>query len=49
MPRGEYKRHFARDSDGNYAGTEPQREWDEESINREYGAYQAVPIGYALN
>ncbi|KAK4621951.1 hypothetical protein CLAFUW4_07501 [Fulvia fulva] len=44
MPRGEYKRHFARDREGNYAGTEPEREWDEEEVMREYAAYQEVPL-----
>ncbi|EME43178.1 hypothetical protein DOTSEDRAFT_72532 [Dothistroma septosporum NZE10] len=43
MPRGEYKRHFARDREGNYAGTEPEREWDEQTLEQ-YRAYQDVPL-----
>jgi hypothetical protein len=27
MPRGEYKKHFVKDAEGNYVGTEPEREW----------------------
>lgn len=44
MPRGDYKRYFARDKDGNYAGSEPQREWDEEDIKRDYAQYQNLPM-----
>lgn len=44
MPRGEYKRYFARDKEGNYAGTEPEREWDERDLLRDYAAYQDIPI-----
>lgn len=40
MPRGEYKRFFARDRDGNYAGSEPEKDWDEGDLMREYGEYQ---------
>lgn len=44
MPRGEYKRNFARDRHGNYAGTEPERDWDEQELMKEYEAYQEVPL-----
>lgn len=44
MPRGEYKKYFQRDREGNYAGTEPEREWEEEDLMREYGVYQAMPL-----
>jgi hypothetical protein len=44
MPRRDYKKFFARDADGQYAGTEPEREWDEEELGREFGAYQDVPL-----
>lgn len=45
MPRGEYKKYFARDRDGNYAGTElPERQWNEEELLSRYGEYQAVPL-----
>lgn len=40
MPRYEYERHHKRDSEGNYAGTEPQQEWDDAMINTSYGRYQ---------
>ena len=40
MPRRDYKRYFARDRLGNYAGTEPEREWDEADLQREFGMYQ---------
>ncbi|KAF2208439.1 hypothetical protein CERZMDRAFT_87816 [Cercospora zeae-maydis SCOH1-5] len=48
MPRGEYKRHFRRDKDGNYAGTEPERDWDEDELMKEYEAYQDVPLARIL-
>lgn len=44
MPRGEYKRYFARDKDGNYAGTEPEKHWDEQELMKVYGEYQSVPL-----
>lgn len=40
MPRREYKRHFARDGEGRYVGTEPRREWTEEELEEEFGQYQ---------
>ncbi|KAF2170821.1 hypothetical protein M409DRAFT_18794 [Zasmidium cellare ATCC 36951] len=44
MPRREYKKYFARDKEGNYAGTEEERGWDEEELTRCYGEYQNVPL-----
>lgn len=44
MPRRDYKRYFRRDKDGGYAGTEPERDWDEDEINQEFGAYQDLPL-----
>lgn len=44
LPRREYKRHFARDASGNYVGSEPQRDWDEDELMREFGAFQDVPL-----
>lgn len=44
MPRRDYKRYFARDRDGNYAGTEPEREWDESDLQREFGVYQEMAL-----
>ncbi|GIZ47920.1 hypothetical protein CKM354_001099700 [Cercospora kikuchii] len=48
MPRGEYKRHFRRDKDGNYAGSEPEREWNEAELMKEYEAYQDLPLSTVL-
>jgi hypothetical protein len=39
MPRREYKKYFARDKDGKYVGTEPQRVWTEEELQNEFGQY----------
>ena len=45
MPRRDYKRYFARDREGNYAGTEqPEREWDEEDLAREFGWCQEMAL-----
>ena len=44
MPRGEYKKYFARDKEGNYAGTEEERQWDEGELERMFGEYQQVPL-----
>lgn len=32
-------RHFARDENGNYAGTEPERSWSEQELDAEFGRY----------
>lgn len=48
MPRREYKRHFAHDKYGNYIGTEPERQWDEVDVMREFGAYRDVPLRTVL-
>ncbi|ELR10554.1 hypothetical protein VC83_00203 [Pseudogymnoascus destructans] len=40
MPRCEYKKFFAKDKDGNYIGTEAEREWMEEKLEDEFGQYQ---------
>jgi hypothetical protein len=39
MPRGEYTKYFAKDKDGKYKGTEPQREWTEEELDDMFGQY----------
>ena len=44
MPRKDYKKHFARDKDGKYIGTEPEREWSEEDLQREFGQYQDMAL-----
>ena len=44
MPRRDYKRYFARDRNGNYAGTEPEREWDADELQRTFGMYQDMAL-----
>ena len=44
MPRRDYKRYFARDRSGNYAGTEPEREWSQEQLDAAFGEYQDMPL-----
>jgi len=40
MPRAEYLKHFAKDYDGQYIGTEPQKEWTAEELEEKYGKYK---------
>jgi hypothetical protein len=40
MPRKDYKKYFARDRDGNYAGTEPEKEWSEAELQIRFGEFQ---------
>lgn len=40
MPRAEYLKHFAKDYDGKYIGTEPQKEWTAEELDERYGKYK---------
>lgn len=42
MPRGEYLKHFARDYDGNYIGTEPYKRWTEEELEKSFGHHRPV-------
>lgn len=44
MPRGDYKRYFARDKNGNYAGTEPEREWSDLDLKERFGEFQDMPL-----
>lgn len=44
MPRRDYKKFFAKDRDGRYVGTEPEREWTREDLEREFGCYQDMPL-----
>lgn len=44
MTRADYKRYFAKDGQGNYVGTEPQREWTQEDIDQYFGAYKDLPL-----
>jgi len=48
MPRGDYQRHFRHDKDGNYSGTEPEREWSEDEIKGRYDQYRDVPLRHIL-
>jgi hypothetical protein len=40
MPRAEYLKHFAKDYDGQYIGTEPQKDWTAEELEEKYGKYR---------
>lgn len=44
MPRKDYKKYFMRDKDGGYAGSEPEKEWTEADLQREFGQYQDMPL-----
>ena len=45
MPRGDYKRWFARDKDGVYVGTEvPEREWTAEELRAKFGEFQDLAL-----
>ncbi|KAK5166275.1 uncharacterized protein LTR77_008536 [Saxophila tyrrhenica] len=44
MPRRDYKKYFARDRDGNYAGTAPEVEWSYEDLQWRFGVYQEMPL-----
>lgn len=44
MPRKDYKSWFARDREGKYVGSEPEREWTVEDLEREFGAFQEMPL-----
>ena len=44
MPRRDYKRLFRRNRDGNYTGTEPERQWTQDDIDRDFGRYQDMPL-----
>lgn len=40
MPRAEYLKRFAKDYEGRYIGTEPQKEWTAEELDEKYGKYK---------
>jgi hypothetical protein len=40
MPHEEYLKYFAKDKDGNYSGTEPERTWTDAELNEAFGMYQ---------
>lgn len=44
MPRGEYLKHFAKDDDGNYIGTMPQKEWTEDELDEKFGIFRPLPL-----
>ncbi|KAK5134867.1 hypothetical protein LTR08_005957 [Meristemomyces frigidus] len=44
MPRAEYKRYFARDREGRYAGSEAERQWSEAEVVGRFGGYRDVPL-----
>jgi hypothetical protein len=40
MPRRDYLKHFAKDNDGRYIGTEPQKQWTLEELEDRFGIYK---------
>lgn len=44
LPRKDYKKYFARDKEGKYVGTEPEREWTSEELEEQFGIYQDMPL-----
>ncbi|GAB7360189.1 hypothetical protein MBLNU230_g7951t1 [Neophaeotheca triangularis] len=44
MPRSAYKAYFAKDKDGNYAGSEPERDWDEADLMQQFAEFQEMPL-----
>ncbi len=40
MPRGDYLKYFAKDYDGKYIGTEPQKQWTEQELEEKFGMYK---------
>jgi len=40
MPRREYLKYFAKDDNGGYIGTEPQRQWTEVELDEKFGEYR---------
>ena len=44
MPRKDYKKYFARDREGNYAGSEPEQEWTDAELQSRFGKFQEMPL-----
>lgn len=44
MPRREYLKYFAKDDDGNYIGTEPQRSWTDEELDEIFTQHVPPPL-----
>ena len=40
MPRRDYLKYFAKDDDGAYIGTEPQKQWTEEELEERFGQHR---------
>lgn len=40
MPRREYLKFFAKDENGQYIGSEPQKKWTEEELEAEFAKYK---------
>jgi hypothetical protein len=40
MPRGEYLKHFARDRQGAYVGSEPEQKWTVGELEERFGRYR---------
>jgi hypothetical protein len=44
MPRREYLKYFAKDDDNNYVGTEPQKSWTDEELDKMFAKYVPPPL-----
>ncbi len=44
MPRKDYKKYFAKDRNGFYAGTEPERDWSDLELQQVFGRFQEMPL-----
>ncbi|KAG9240543.1 hypothetical protein BJ878DRAFT_525578 [Calycina marina] len=49
MPRVDFKEWFAKDDNGVYVETEPNREWTEEELDEEFGAYRPAKPEQGIN
>jgi hypothetical protein len=49
MPRGEYLKWFARDTEGHYIGKEDYRRWTEEELENEFGRYKPAVVKKGVN
>jgi hypothetical protein len=43
MPDGDRKKWFAKDEDGKYVGSEPQKQWTEEELDERWGGNRPGP------
>ena len=44
MPRSDYLKYFAKDDDGNYVGTEPQKSYTDEELDEMFARYVPPPL-----